>query len=64
MRCKACDCSLNNSHDDTYCRKCINASNDVDVYNDTVYRNNNLNNDLKLHLFIIKYERNELLNIK
>lgn len=62
MRCKACDASLYKSHDDTYCRKCIIASEETDVYNDTVYQNNLENNhELRVQLFLRQYEREELL---
>ena len=62
MRCKACDAMLGKTGDDTYCRKCIVASEDVDMYNDSLFRDNysNHNHDLRVQLFLSEYEKKEL----
>ena len=66
MRCKACDAMLGNSGDDTYCRKCIVASEDIDMYNDTTFRDNysKYNHELKVQIFLNEYEKKELINLK
>lgn len=66
MRCKACDAPLYSHGDDTYCRKCILASEDVDVYNDTTYQNSyaRYNHELRVQLFLSEYEKKELINSK
>ena len=66
MRCKACDAPLYSHSDDTYCRKCILASEDIDVYNDTTYQDNYTrhNHELRVQLFLSQYEKKELLDSK
>ena len=62
MRCKACDAMLGKTGDDTYCRKCIIASEDVDMYNDSLFRDNysKHNHELRVQLFLSEYEKKEL----
>ena len=64
MRCKACDSLLGRGGDFVYCRKCINASQDVDIHLDSLYYENHTKykNDLKLQVFLSEYERKEVLN--
>ena len=66
MRCKACDAPLYSHSDDTYCRKCIVASEDTDVYNGTTYQDSHIqyNHELRVQLFLSEYERKELLKDK
>lgn len=62
LRCKACDRVLETRDNDTYCRKCIVASEDVDMSFDSLYYQNHLkhNKELTLQLFISSVEREEL----
>lgn len=53
---------LGKTGDDTYCRKCIVASEDVDMYNDSLFRDNysKHNHELRVQLFLSEYEKKEL----
>lgn len=66
MRCKACDVMLGKTSDGTYCRKCIVASEDVDMYNDSTFRENYTkhSHELRVQMFLSEYEKKELIEMK